>query len=583
MPLNSHNTEILYNEVFISYSRENQAFAQRIVQAIYDSGRKNVWIDWEDIPHGADWWESIEAGIDSADNFIFILSPASINSEVCNNEVDYAVKAGKRIITIEHQKIVDPLDKALIHPSISAHNWLPFKEEDDFAEGIAELLETIETDLRHVRFHTRLQTRAREWQQRKGNPAYLLSTGELAEAQAWLAKASLDDKRPIVTKLQIHYIEASQKAEDRRKAAQEKIARRVQRSEQASTVLAIITLAAIIAVFIAGLFIVGANQRVGEADVQVTEAAFKVLGAGTEAAQKIIEADIQIVQARGQAAAPLTQAASELNQAVTQVADLSSSSSTQMAEIEFRAETQVAQINMWQVVAQNFNCEDGYCVEMLLAPPGCFEMGTDTGSRFNERPVHLQCITDSFWIDRYEVSNEQFAALNGQSAFKGVWPNPQQPQAAVTWVEALAFCQLRGGTLPSEAQWEYAARGRNSLDYPWGNTFISDYVVYSENSTGQPVLVGTHPEGASWLGAMDMIGNVAEWTSTIHEPTVFHYPYLADDGRENLDDNTAARVVRGGSFLDNADELYAAKRSSAAADTQESQIGFRCIRPLDAP
>lgn len=74
--------ETIYNEVFISYSRKNKEFTQRIVQAIYDSGRKNVWIDWEDIEYAEDWWQKIQAGIESAYNFIFIMSPASMASVI---------------------------------------------------------------------------------------------------------------------------------------------------------------------------------------------------------------------------------------------------------------------------------------------------------------------------------------------------------------------------------------------------------------------------------------------------------------------------------------------------------------------
>lgn len=167
-------TDTLYNEVFISYSRENEAFARRIVNAIYSAGRAGIWIDWEDIPHGADWMESIYAGIDSADNFLFILSPDSVRSDVCRDEVAYAVESGKRIITVEYEKVVDEVDKALIHPTISQHNWLPFTDGDNFDEGMRLLIEAIETDLKHVRFHTRLQTRAREWESSK-NPDSICS------------------------------------------------------------------------------------------------------------------------------------------------------------------------------------------------------------------------------------------------------------------------------------------------------------------------------------------------------------------------------------------------------------------------
>ena len=94
----SSTEQSIYNEVFISYSRKNVEFARKLVKAIYDNGRENVWIDWEDIEYAEDWWHKIQIGIDSAENFLFILSPDSVQSKVCYDEVDYAVKSGKRII-----------------------------------------------------------------------------------------------------------------------------------------------------------------------------------------------------------------------------------------------------------------------------------------------------------------------------------------------------------------------------------------------------------------------------------------------------------------------------------------------------
>ena len=84
----STTEQSIYNEVFISYSRKDVDFARKIVDAIYADGRENVWIDWEDIEYAEDWWQKIQQGIDSAENFIFILTPDSVRSEVCYKEVD---------------------------------------------------------------------------------------------------------------------------------------------------------------------------------------------------------------------------------------------------------------------------------------------------------------------------------------------------------------------------------------------------------------------------------------------------------------------------------------------------------------
>lgn len=320
----------------------------------------------------------------------------------------------------------------------------------------------------------------------------------------------------------------------------------MQNFQRASIVLGIVSTVAIVATIAFIIFSVQAVQDIDAANQQNTQAAMQLLDVETQSAQRIIDADIEIAQARSRAFGPMTQAAIEVEQISTQSAEQLAFSSTEIANAENEAKTQVAEINIWSPIVQEFNCDEGYCVEMALVPPGCFDMGTDTGRFYHERPVHLQCIHEGFWIDVYEVSNEQFAALGGRSEFAGIWPEPLQPQAAITWNEALVFCRQRGGTLPTEVQWEYAARGRDSLNYPWGDEFNANNLRYIENAEAQPALVGSHPQGESWVGAFDMLGNITEWTSTVSDDIFFKYPYIADDGREDLSDTEVARIVRGG-------------------------------------
>jgi formylglycine-generating enzyme required for sulfatase activity len=150
----------------------------------------------------------------------------------------------------------------------------------------------------------------------------------------------------------------------------------------------------------------------------------------------------------------------------------------------------------------------------------------------------------------------------------------------VTWFDARAFCESRGTEydLPTEAQWEYAARGPNSLVYPWGNEYIADNVIgkddptYGDTSTAP---VGSRPEGTSWVGALGMSGNVWEWTLSEYRD----YPYDADDGRnDNLDSTGVDRVLRGGSFNNDTSFLRAAYRLRNNAVNVLLNIGFRCVR-----
>lgn len=217
-------------------------------------------------------------------------------------------------------------------------------------------------------------------------------------------------------------------------------------------------------------------------------------------------------------------------------------------------------------------------IDMLLVPVGCFMMGSDTGD-LDERPVNAQCFNQPFWIDRFEVTNAAFERLGGRAAAATDWPEPNRPRTSVTWLEARDFCASRGSRLPTEAEWEYAARGPDSTTYPWGNDFALDYGVYQGNSGGQSAEVGSRGPGMSWVGAMDMSGNLWEWVNTIYEPVRFTYPYTADDGRENVADTISLRVIRGVSWYDGND-YYArvSNRGRLEPDKGKFNIGFRCVR-----
>lgn len=223
--------------------------------------------------------------------------------------------------------------------------------------------------------------------------------------------------------------------------------------------------------------------------------------------------------------------------------------------------TPVTSNTAWSPVVQDF---DG--VEMVLVPAGCFMMGSDEGRR-DERPAHEICFRESYWIDRYEVTNAQYGS-------EGHTPGDNFPRENLLWSEARDFCAARGGRLPTEAEWEYAARGPDNLMYPWGNELIEDNLVFDRNAAGQTAEVGSKPGGVSWVGAFDMSGNVFEWTSSAYA----RYPYTAADGRENLDDTTVQRVYRGGnqSYFDFG--TGATMRFRFDQTERDWFLGFRCAR-----
>lgn len=217
---------------------------------------------------------------------------------------------------------------------------------------------------------------------------------------------------------------------------------------------------------------------------------------------------------------------------------------------------------LWRPRAQTV---DG--VEMVLVPPGCFIMGGNQGEP-DEAPAATQCFKRPFWLDRYEVTNAAYGSA-------GYFSGDARPRESVNWFDAAAFCAARGARLPTEAEWEYAARGPDSLVYPWGNAFVDANAVSSWMKTARATEpIGNRPGGASWVGAYDQAGNVWEWTSSLYAP----YPYDPDDGREDPE-AVGLRVVRGGACCSYViADVRAAYRFPVDPTTVDANIGFRCAR-----
>jgi len=229
----------------------------------------------------------------------------------------------------------------------------------------------------------------------------------------------------------------------------------------------------------------------------------------------------------------------------------------------------------------------------VYVPAGEFVMGAGTederiASQFNwnvsgEQPQHSVTL-DGYWIMRTEVTNAQY----GRCVDAGACEPPadgnrrysdaqfaDQPITGVTWSQAQAYATWVGGRLPTEAQWEKACRGTDGRTYPWGNQNPTpDLLNYSETGLGTSKGVGSYPRGASPYGALDMAGNVWEWTSSAYAD----YPYNPKDGREDPE-SSKGRVLRGGSFSGNAYSVRCAVRNSRRSCQQErhtSGFGWWC-------
>lgn len=236
---------------------------------------------------------------------------------------------------------------------------------------------------------------------------------------------------------------------------------------------------------------------------------------------------------------------------------------------------------------------DGH--EMALVPVGCFLMGSttpeiqaasteelkgDINNLFDEQDQHDQCIEQPFWIDVTEITNRKYGSINAGSCDGDT--DDELPVTCVTWVEALNYCEMRGGSLPTEEQWEYAARGVESWIFPWGDDFVPENTIHEDTPTYgfvRPAPAGSLDDIESWVGTFDMSGNVYEWTSTIYSG--YQYPYVEYDGRENLEDPNADRVLRGGSYRTFATYVRGAERYRGNPYSREDSYGFRCVLPVE--
>jgi serine/threonine-protein kinase len=264
---------------------------------------------------------------------------------------------------------------------------------------------------------------------------------------------------------------------------------------------------------------------------------------------------------------------------------------------------------------------------MVYVPAGSFLMGSsqesDPFAAESEQPPH-EVALDAFWIDQTEVTNAQFAQFVADTGYVTTaeeegdglvaldsgttetiagtdWQHPEGPESdlngleghpvlQVTWFDAEAYCQWAGGGLPTEAQWEYAARGNEGHLYPGGNEFDGSIVNFCDASCifswmnldfndgfVRTAPVGSYPAGASWVNALDLGGNAWEWVADYYDPGYYaNSPTLNPTGPETGE----IKVLRGGSWFDDMSHVRYVRRGVGNPLSRHNLFGFRCAVPV---
>ena len=258
----------------------------------------------------------------------------------------------------------------------------------------------------------------------------------------------------------------------------------------------------------------------------------------------------------------------------------------------------------------------------IYVPAGSFRMGSEDGNN-DERPIH-EVALDDFWLDQTEVSNARFAAFVADASYQTTaeaqgwgylfdggnwdvvsgadWRHPQGPGSSIDGLDdhpvvlvnradAAAFCEWAGGRLPTEAEWEYAARGPDNRLWAWGDEFLPDRVNYCDHDCSASWVdldvddgytytapIGSYPDGASWVGALNMTGNVWEWVSDWYAADYYH---ASPTRNPSGPDSGELGLLRGGSWVFEPRRLRATDRNSTNPNNAINDFGIRCAYDAD--
>ncbi len=604
--------------IFISYSRKDEPFARRVAEVLSGMGA-DVWIDVEDIPVGMKWSSAIQQGLDSGQLLIVVISPDSMASRNVEDEWQYYLDHGKPIVPVL-------LEPAKVHFQLNRLQYIDFHTQP-FDIAINQLY----AELRRKG----LSLEAPAQPQAPAGSASLPDFDNLSPEEIDRVLAQLQKRRgQYDTTAAVPYPSPQRQA---------------QASSSNRLLLAgggVIGLLAVLGIGFLALQGFGTASttpppstqiaQITEADLTATAGADLDQDGLVTHEELVLNTDPNNPDTDGDGLLD----GEEVNQYGSDPMNRDTDGDTldDRTEVEtgcliptnndtdgdgkpdnielaegnpcveptatnppptatpetpgLSAANPIVHNWDWNPISRTFNG-----VEMVLVPTGRFVMGTapnDIQAYYrdcenylsncrssalfdDEGPTVEVVFNEPFWIGRYEMTNAQTGGANDNL-----------PRTGVTWHDALAACEGYGLRLPTEREWEYAARGPESWAYPWGNDFSGAIFNYcdarceynwrdSAHDDGFPqsAPVGSLPDSASWVDAKDMAGNVWEWTSTVYRPR-------PGDGYEDPGNISAQRTLKGSSWNWILHEGRGAARSAHANNFPSSPwYGFRCAKDFD--
>jgi len=213
----------------------------------------------------------------------------------------------------------------------------------------------------------------------------------------------------------------------------------------------------------------------------------------------------------------------------------------------------------------------------VWVPAGEFMMGSDKYD--DEKPVHEVQVTKGFWLGKHEVTNAQYGAFckaTGRRFPSESGQGDDHPVVYVDWEDATAYCEHYGLRLPTEAEWEYGARGSEGRTYPWGDEWDAQKCCSGDNRGpgGRTFPVGSFAASGSWCGALDMAGNVWEWCSDWYDEDYYQSSPSSDPSGPTAG---GARVLRGGGWFSYAYGCRSALRRRDTPSERDLGLGFRVV------